>query len=131
MKQSEFDDYFKNRYQNQIQWYDKRAGTCKKRYQTTQWCVIILSAMVPVLIASVPDSLEWIPLVLSILLAIGTTSLKTFKYQENWINYRTTAETLKKEHIFYLAGIGDYSDSSDRDALFVDRSESLISRENK
>ncbi|MHC4367051.1 MAG: DUF4231 domain-containing protein [Planctomycetota bacterium] len=56
--------------------------------------------------------------------------LKTFKYQENWINYRTTCETLRKEIHFYRVGWGDYRDSKDREALFVERVESLISREN-
>ena len=63
-------------------------------------------------------------------MAIVTSSLKTFKYQENWINYRTTSETLKKEIYFYEAGIHGYENTDDKEALFVDRVESLISREN-
>jgi hypothetical protein len=62
--------------------------------------------------------------------AILATSLKTFKFEENWINYRTTCETLKKEIHFYHAGIGEYEDSEDKEALFIKRVEALISREN-
>lgn len=62
-------------------------------------------------------------------MAIGTIILQTSKYKENWINYRTTAETLRKEIHFYRLGSGDYRDSEDREALFVERVESLISRE--
>ena len=38
------------------------------------------------------------PIVTSVLVAIITASLKTFKFQENWINYRTTCETLEKRN---------------------------------
>jgi hypothetical protein len=62
--------------------------------------------------------------------AILTAGLKAFKYQENWINYRTTCETLRKEKYFYEAGLGEYASAEDKEALFVDRVESLISREN-
>jgi len=62
--------------------------------------------------------------------AILASVLKIFKYQENWINYRTTCETLKKELYFYDAGLNDYSSSKDKEAHFVERVESLISREN-
>ncbi len=58
--------------------------------------------------------------------------MKTFKYQETWINYRTTCESLRKEKHFLDANLGDYHWGSDDDrrATFVERVESLISREN-
>ena len=68
--------------------------------------------------------------IFSIVVAILAAALKAFKYQENWINYRTTCETLKKEWFYYEARIGDYSTAEDPQALFVERSEALISREN-
>ena len=80
--------------------------------------------------AIVPEATRWPAVVISALVAIGTTSLKTFKYQENWINYRTTCETLRKEIYFYTAGVGEYRDIDERESLFVERVESLISREN-
>ena len=64
------------------------------------------------------------------LVAIVASALKTFKFQENWINYRTTCETLKKEIHFYEAGIGEYANAEDKEVLFVERVENLISREN-
>ena len=81
-------------------------------------------------IASLPPEYKWATVGIAILLAIGTAALKTFKFQELWISYRTIAETLKKEEHFYRARIGDYQDVDDTEALFVERVESLISREN-
>jgi len=79
------------------------------------------------------DSMPWVKplsLVTSVLVAILATSLKTFKFGENWVNYRTTCETLKKEIHFFDAGIDEYKDSQDKEGLFVKRVEALISREN-
>ena len=58
-------------------------------------------------------------LVRSVLVAILATSLKTFKFEEHWLNDRTTCETLKKEIHFSDAGIDEYKDSQDKEAVFV------------
>ena len=130
MNEEEFCRYFKERYQAQIKWYSTRSAFNKKLYYGFQWGVIILSAAVPVLIVSLSENLKWITSVLSILLAIGIASLKSFQFQENWISYRAIAEALKKEHYFYEAGLDDYAQTMDKNSLFVASVESLISREN-
>jgi hypothetical protein len=89
-----------------------------------------LSAVTPVLVAILPEVTRWPAVLFSALVAIGVTSLKTFQYQENWINYRTTCETLRKEIHYYRAHLGDYRDAEDREAVFVEKIERLISREN-
>lgn len=131
MTQEQFDDYLKNRYQDQINWYDSKAVKSKKLYNTFQWGVIILSAISPTLVITLEEKpWKWIAVIVTVLLAIGTAGLKAFKYQENWINYRSIAEALKKEKYFYEAGIEDYSNQSDKEATFVTRVEALILREN-
>lgn len=64
------------------------------------------------------------------MLAVGTSALKVFKFQENWLNYRQLAEALKQEKHFYDAGIGAYANAPGKHGVFVDRVELLISREN-
>ena len=130
MEKEDFQKYLTERYENQIDWYDKKSMWNQKMYRYFQWSVIILATITPVLVAIAPEKTRWLTVTIAALVAIGTTILKTFKYQENWINYRTTCETLRKEIHFYKAGLGDYRDSEDREALFVERVESLISREN-
>lgn len=130
MNTEDFKKYLKERYEDQINWYDKKSIWNQKKYLRFQWTVIVLSAITPVLVAIVPEATRWPAVVISALVAIGTTSLKTFKYQENWINYRTTCETLRKEIYFYTAGVGEYKDIDERESLFVERVESLTSREN-
>ena len=130
METEDFQKYLKGRYEDQIDWYDKKSIWNQKLYRYFQWSVIILAAITPVLVAIGYEATRWPTVIIAALVAIGISILKTFKYQENWINYRTTCETLKKEIHFYRAGLGDYRESEDREALFIERVESLISREN-
>jgi hypothetical protein len=130
METEDFQKYLKERYEPQINWYDKKSMWNQKLYRNFQLAVIILAAITPVLVAIDAEVIRWPTVFIAALVAIGTSVLKTFKYQENWINYRTTCETLRKEIHFYRACLGDYRDSEEREALFVERVESLISREN-
>lgn len=135
MDQAGFDDYLKNRYEDQVDWYDGKAGDNQRIYRRMQWCAIVLAAATPVLIElDLGPAPGWflghLAALTGVIVAILTAGLKTFKYQENWINYRTTCETLKKEKHYYDARVGEYRDAADREALFVERVEDLISREN-
>lgn len=130
MDKNQFNGYLESRYRKETDWYDKKAIVNRRMYQIFQWTAIILSAFTPVLIVIGDGLVRWSAVAIAVLVAISTAALKTFKYQENWINYRTTCETLKKEYHFYEAGIRGYEGVEDKEALFVERVESLISREN-
>lgn len=130
MNTDKFDEYLNDRYNDQVNWYSRKASNCKIIYQIFQWIVIVLSASLPVLISTLPEKTKWITIVISILLAISTAALKVFKWQETWINYRTISETLKKERHFYDADLDEYANTDNKEKLFVERVENLISREN-
>jgi hypothetical protein len=51
------------------------------------------------------------------------------QYEQNWITYRSTCESLKHEKYVYLGKAGPYSGSADPHALLADRIESLVSQE--
>ena len=125
-----FEEYLKERYEDQIKWYSNKSSQYKRYYQIFQWTAIVFSASLPVLVLVMPTNLSLVTSVLSVVLAITTTALKTFKFQENWINYRTIGETLKKEKHYFDAEVSEYADVEDKEHLFVERVEALISREN-
>ena len=130
MNKDDLKEYLKNRYYDQIDWYDKKAIYNEKMYKGLQTIVAILSVITPIMLVAREEWLLWLAVVSSGIVAIGCALLKTFKYQENWINYRTTCETLRKEIHYYDAKLYDYHDTKDPEALFVERVEALISREN-
>lgn len=135
MENKHFSEYIKDRYLGQIDWYDRKAQANQKIYRRLQWTLIILAALTPALIELDLDDLLYegfghLATLTSIVVAILTAGLKTFKYQENWINYRTTCETLRREKYFYDARVGDYQNASNMEALFIERAESLMAGEN-
>lgn len=90
--------------------------------------VIIASTMTPILVAL--DLTKSFIIIISAIVAIGTTVLKAFNYQEHWINYRTICETLRKEIYFYSSLSSEYKSTDDPKSLFIERIENLISQEN-
>jgi hypothetical protein len=72
----------------------------------------------PVLVVSAFQNsyIKWVTAGLSLLLAIGTSVLKAFKFQENWMNFRQVAETLKQEKYFLEAELGPYPTALDKRA---------------
>ena len=135
MDQEYFQKYLKDRYYSQVDWYDRKSMINQKTYKRLQYSLIILSSLTPILIVvsdwqkAIPY-LVVVPALTSVAVAILTSIIKTFRFQENWINYRTTCETLRKEIFMLEADIGEYAQADNKESLFIERVESLISREN-
>jgi len=134
MDKDAFKDYLDKRYFDQLNYYDKSAGINQKRYKLFQWLLIILSALTPIIAAL---DIRWnglqMPVVIvSTIVAILTTGLKTFQYQELWVSYRSTNENLKHEIYYYNFDVGPYAEKEiDKEALFVSRVESILDKEQK
>lgn len=142
MDKEAFDDYLKNRYEDQLSYYDRAAGKNQKKYKRYQWVLIVLSALTPVLAALNGKQLglytinaelvNVVVVVIASIVAILTTGLKTFNYQELWITYRSTHEKLKHELYYYRFDIGGYNAADvDKESLFVSRVEAILSAEHK
>jgi len=132
MDKEHFEDYLKNRYIDQMNYYDAAAKRNQNRYKQFQWTLIILSAVTPILAALIqrwPD-LQLFVVVISAIVAILTAGLKTFQYQELWVTYRTTMEQLRPEYHYYSFGVGPYADDKiDKEMLFVSRVEAILDKE--
>lgn len=126
MNQAEFEEYLNGRYTKAVEYYDEKSTSNKKIYYVFQIAIIVIAAITPVLAVL---ELKWPTVIAAFLVAIATGIIKFTKLEENWINYRTTCETLKKEPYLMKAELSDYANCDDKFKLFVDRVESLISRE--
>ena len=128
-------DYLKDRIDDQLEWYRDKANTSKKRFHASQIVIIIAGALVPI-VNSVPmDDANGIRLISSILggIILGISGiLQLKKYQENWVQYRSTEEVLKKEKFLFLNNAGEYAnmDDASKHRLLVERVESIISNQN-
>jgi hypothetical protein len=135
MERTEFEKYLKERYEDQVDWYDRKAQAMKKTYGRVQMLVIVLAALTTVAAAvgtsvgSAGSISKWVTVAISALVTIFTALLNTFKYKETWLNYRGTFDALKRERSFYLAQVGDYGKAADREGLFVLRVEAIFAQE--
>ena len=121
------EDYLKDRLEGQIQWYSNKSSFYKKLFYIIRATEIIIASLIPALF-------HWslikgvIPL-LSAIVAILAGLIALFKFQENWISYRTTSESLKHEKYLYLTKVPPY-DKENPFEILVKTVESIISKEN-
>ncbi|MBX7108225.1 MAG: DUF4231 domain-containing protein [Chitinophagales bacterium] len=142
MNKAAFEDYLTNRYEEQMKYYAKSSRENRDKYRKFQWALIILSAIAPVLIAldgvriagdaehPVMLNIKLITVIITSVVAILTTGLKTFNYFENYVRYRNTREEMKREIHFYNFRVGPYSEHGiNKESLFVSRVESILDKE--
>ena len=129
------DEYIKERLQNQIDWYDRRSMDNQHTFKRLRKAEIFAAALVPFtsgLAASIP-SISLASLIITGLLGVGITIMASIlalgHHQENWIEYRTTCESLKKEKFMFQTNVEPYN-GDDAFQLLVQRVETLVSKEN-
>ncbi len=132
--------YLHNRLRGQLKYFNDKSSSEKDKFIKYQWTLIICSALTPVLVSAtqadfgeykeiINGLMYWATLGISVVVSIMAAALKTFKYQENWATTRAVCEMINREKFLYEAGVGEYADKGKRDALFVERIEGLLARE--
>lgn len=125
-------EYIEQRLDNQIKWYSKNSQKYQRWHKLLQVIQILSAASIPFLPSVIT---EQAPLnitvgALGVMIAVIAGISALYKFDEKWIKYRTTAESLKHEKYLYLTQVDPY-DGEDSFPLLVQRGESLISQENR
>jgi len=126
------DEYFEQRLTDQIDWYDRKSSSNKKMFMRLRALEIGMALTIPFLAGYVPIFKEPITLIIGLasILVAGIASILTlYKFQENWIEYRTLSEALKYEKFLYLTKAGVYRNATSFPD-FVERVEGILSKEN-
>ncbi len=123
-------EYIKERLDDQIQWYGRKSRWNKKCYKRFRVIEILAAATIPFLSGYVTEVfiMKYIVGVLGVIIAIISGVIALYRFQENWTEFRTTAESLKHEKYLYLTGAEDYANENPF-GLLVERVETLISKE--
>ena len=130
VSEEKFSEYYETRFQNQLSWYESKALYYKRIDLFLNIIIYISAVLVPVSIAVLPSSYRFIQIGLSVELLICLFISKVYKPESNWLNYRSTAELLKREAILFQSAVGDYGNSERAYETFIEHVESIISREN-
>lgn len=124
------DEYLKERVEDQIAWYDRKSRLNKQGFISLQIITLVLAASVPVF--SMLSGDLWVRVIVAIFgsaTAVTTGTVSLYQFREHWIEYRTTAESLKHEKYMFQTGTGPYAGAEAFEAL-VERVEALVSQEN-
>ncbi len=124
-------EYLENRLQTQINWYSQKSTLNKKYYHGLKTAEIIISVSIPLFTGYMKeyDVLKYVIAILALLVAIIAGLLVLFKFQEKWIEYRVTSESLKQEKYMFLTRSGPYRTDLSVSNL-AERVETIISKEN-
>jgi hypothetical protein len=123
------EEYLEQRVDDQINWYDSKSGSNQRWHKNLRAVEIICAALIPFIANSSWECSNFVVGTLGVIIAICAGMSALNKYQENWLNYRATAETLKHEKFLYLTKSTPYNNENSFNS-FVKRIEGLISKEN-
>jgi uncharacterized protein DUF4231 len=119
-----------DRLEDQLQWYERKSGTCQKWYTRLKTLTIVSASLIPILTGfSNGTFTRLLTSALAGLVAVIEGLQQLHQFHSNWISYRSTCEALKHEKYLYLASAGHYAGVANSRALLVERVESLVSQE--
>ncbi|MDB4292245.1 DUF4231 domain-containing protein [Maribacter sp.] len=127
------EQYIEERIDNQIRWYGKKSAINKKYHLWSNALIIIFAALIPFFAGLTEETLVW-PKYLIALLGVLTATLTgtsaLYKFQEKWMTYRITGESLKREKLLFQTRTHPYNSDAAAFNQFVSTTESLMNNEN-
>src|SRR5688500_95421 len=109
--QMDANQYLQERLDTQITWYDDKSAFNKKANTIAKIVEIVCAAVIPVLAGYARGGDELVSLgigVLGVIVAATAGISAVMKFQEQWLKYRTTAESLKKEKYLFQTKVEPY-----------------------
>jgi len=123
-------DYFEQRLDDQIDWYDRKSSLNQSAYKRMRLVEIVAAASIPFL-AGYAQASVYVGIAIGLIgLTVAALAgiLSLYRFQENWNEYRSAAESLKQEKYLYLARTAPY-DGDRSFELLVQRVEALLKSE--
>lgn len=126
-------DYLKTRLHDQLSYFEKKSSHNQKWYRRLKLLTIILSVSIPFVTVFI-DELGLTGKVIIGLIGISIALIEgiqqLYQFQENWMNYRKTAEALKREEFLFKTQAGPYLKSAHVQKL-AERVETILQIENQ
>jgi len=121
-----------DRLEDQIKWYDRASAHSKRMFKRLKTATMAISVSIPLSAAFVtryPTYTGVITGAMGATIALLEGLQQLNQYHQNWITYRSTAESLKHEKYLFLSAAGPYAAASNPKSLLAERIESLVSQE--
>jgi hypothetical protein len=115
------------RLEDQLAWYDGKAAYAQRMFKRLKATTFIAAGLIP-LSALCPYG-KFVAAVLGFVVVIVEGFQQLGQFQQNWINYRATAEMLKHQKYLFLAQAGPYADVPNARRVLAEQVESIVSQE--
>lgn len=127
------EDYLKTRINDQISWYERKSSYNKNAYNRMTVCSILFGSAIPILTVFEGEVMaQYMRFVIALLgggVAVISALVSLYKYEENWVKYRTAAQLLNREKNLFLTQTTPYT-SEQSFSLFVQNCEAIMAAEN-
>ena len=128
------EDYLTSRVDDQITWLDNKSGFNQRRYKWLKTFEIVAAATIPFLTGYITDGSQAEAVKMTVgglgaLIAVSSGVAGLCRYHELWIEYRSTAETLRQHKFLYLTQAAPY-DGQNAFALLVQNVEATLGNQN-
>ena len=125
------EEYVEQRINDQIGWYDRKSIANKRWFNRLRFAEIVAAATIPFLsgFADKSFAIKIAIGALGVFVAVIASLLGLLQLQVHWIEYRATAESLRREKFLFLTQTDPYN-KDDAFHLLVQRAEALLSTEN-
>jgi hypothetical protein len=122
--------YLQQRVENQMKWYSEKSTRAQSTYKRIRFAEIFCAALIPLVAGAAGGTTagQIFVGVLGAIVVVLAASAGLGKFQENWVNYRGTCETLTREKFLFLARAEPY-DAEPSYPIFVKRVETILGTE--
>lgn len=127
------EEYIAERIDDQIAWYGKKSAINKKYHLWFNALIIVFAALIPFFAGLSDETLVWAKYLIAlfgVLTATLTGISALYKFQEKWMTYRITGESLKREKILFQTRTDPYTSGNASFNQFVSAAEGIMNTEN-
>jgi len=123
--------YMQMRVEPQLAWYSRKSAHNKRWHYRLQLITLLAAVSIPVISLSSGDiKMRFVVAIVGAIAAIAAGMMSLYQYRDQWLDYRSTAESIKFEKHLFLTRSAPYA-GPEAFSLFVQRVESLVLSENR
>jgi hypothetical protein len=127
------EEYVENRLQEQADWHNNKSAWNQRWHKYLRFAEMVCLALIPTIAGFASDfkKIKYFIAFLGVVVMILTAAQSIWKFQENWLSYRQTAERLLQERHFWETKSGPYAEAQTPDSFqsLVERTENIIAHE--
>ena len=103
-------EYIEQRLDEQQKWYSAKAQWNQTRYKRLRMLEVIIAAGIPfaTTLLALNSNLNYLVAFLAFIIAAASGLVALNRYQDIWLEYRITAEALKREKLLFLTRTPPY-----------------------